>query len=94
MDVASELNKDVVTDFPIAKAVGKLDPGVYLVTARPWKGASAPAATGDDDQDAQLATQWMVVSDLGLTTFSGDDGIHVWRARWPPPSRCRASKCG
>ena len=25
----------------------------------------------------QLATQWMVVSDLGLTTFSGDDGIHV-----------------
>ena len=28
-------------------------------------------------QDAQLATQWMVVSDLGLTTFSGDDGIHV-----------------
>jgi uncharacterized protein YfaS (alpha-2-macroglobulin family) len=77
MDVASALNQDVVTDFPIAKAVGKLDPGVYLVAARPWKGASAPAATSDDDQDAQLATQWMVVSDLGLTTFSGDDGIHV-----------------
>ena len=51
MDVASELNQDVVTDFPIVKAVGKLDPGVYLVTARPWKGASAPAATSDDDQD-------------------------------------------
>ena len=67
MDVASELNQDVVTDFPIAKAVGKLDPGVYLVTARPWKGASAPAATSDDDQDTELATQWMVVSDLGLT---------------------------
>jgi alpha-2-macroglobulin len=77
MDVASTLNQDVVTDFPIAKAVGKLDPGVYLVTARPWKGAKAPAAASDDDQDAQLATQWMVVSDLGLTTFSGDDGIHV-----------------
>ena len=77
MDVASSLNQDVVTDFPIAKAVGKLDPGVYLVTARPWKGAKAPAAASDDDQDAQLATQWMVVSDLGLTTFSGDDGIHV-----------------
>ncbi len=37
MDVASELNKDVVTEFPVLKAVGKLDPGVYLVTARPWK---------------------------------------------------------
>jgi hypothetical protein len=77
MDVASTLNQDVVTDFPILKAVGKLDPGVYLVTARPWKGANAPTATSDEDQDTQLATQWMVVSDLGLTSFSGDDGIHA-----------------
>jgi uncharacterized protein YfaS (alpha-2-macroglobulin family) len=77
MDVASTLNADVVTDFPILKAVGKLDPGVYLVTARPWKGASAPAAADDDNDDATMATQWMVVSDLGLTTFSGDDGVHV-----------------
>ena len=77
MDVVSQLNQDVVTDFPILKAVGKLDPGVYLVTARPWKGASAPATATDDDQDTQLATQWMVVSDLGLTTLSGDDGVHV-----------------
>ncbi len=77
MDVASELNKDVVTDFPIAKAVGKLEPGVYLVTARPWSGANAPATNSDDSDDTQLATQWMVVSDLGLTTFSGDDGVHV-----------------
>ena len=77
MDVASALNQDVVTDFPILTAVGKLDPGVYLVTARPWKGASAPAAADDDNDDATMATQWMVVSDLGLTTFSGDDGVHV-----------------
>ena len=77
MDVASELNQDVVTDFPVLKAVGKLDPGVYLVTARPWKGASEPNANSEDDSDAQLATQWMVVSDLGLTTFSGDDGVHA-----------------
>ncbi len=76
MDVASELNKDVVTEFPVLKAVGKLDPGVYLVTARPWK---EKAATSADDQsdDAQLATQWMVVSDLGLTSISGDDGVHA-----------------
>ena len=77
MDVVSELNKDVVTDFPIAKAVGRLDPGVYLVTAQPWKGANAPAPSGDDSDDTVLATQWMVVSDLGLTTLSGDDGVHV-----------------
>ncbi len=74
MDVMSTLNKDVVTDFPVMKAVGKLDPGVYLVTARPWKEKSA---NGDETESVQLATQWMVVSDLGLTAISGGDGVHA-----------------
>ena len=78
MDVASELNKDVVTDFPIVDAVGKLQPGIYLVTARPSKGAKAPSGeSSDEGDDSTVATQWMVVSDLGLTTFSGDDGLHA-----------------
>jgi uncharacterized protein YfaS (alpha-2-macroglobulin family) len=78
MDVASELNKDVVTDFPLLQAVGKLQPGVYLVTARPWKGAAAPNGESSDEGDyAAVATQWMVVSDLGLTTLSGDDGVRA-----------------
>jgi len=76
MDVASTLNKDVVTDFPLLQAVGKLQPGVYLVTARPWKGSTAPGSSSDEDESA-VATQWMVVSDLGLSTLSGDDGIHA-----------------
>ncbi|MBV8663177.1 MAG: alpha-2-macroglobulin family protein, partial [Hyphomicrobiales bacterium] len=74
MEVASVLNKDVVTDFPLNDAVGKLQPGLYLVTARPWKDSSAPS--GDDD-NAPVATQWMVVSDLGLSTLSGGDGVHA-----------------
>ena len=74
MDVASALNKDVVTDFPVMKAVGKLDPGVYLITARPWKEKTANA---DETDVAELATQWMVVSDLGLTAISGGDGVHA-----------------
>ena len=74
MDVASALNKDVVTEFPVMKAVGKLDPGVYLVTARPWK---EKTANTDETEVAQLATQWMVVSDLGLTAISGGDGVHA-----------------
>jgi alpha-2-macroglobulin len=76
MDVASALNQDVVTDFPVLEAVGKLEPGVYVVTARPWKGAANPA-DADADESVQLAAQWMVVSDLGLTAISGDDGVHV-----------------
>ncbi len=78
MDVASELNKEIVTDFPLLEAVGKLQPGVYLVTARPWNGAKAPSGeSSDEGDDSTVATQWMVVSDLGLTTFSGDDGLHA-----------------
>jgi uncharacterized protein YfaS (alpha-2-macroglobulin family) len=76
MDVASALNEDVVTDFPVLDAVGKLEPGVYVITARPWKGAANPADTSGDDS-VQLAAQWMVVSDLGLTAISGDDGVHA-----------------
>ncbi len=76
MDVAAALNQDVVTDFPVLDAVGKLEPGVYVVTARPWKGASNPA-DADSGETAQLAAQWMVVSDLGLTAISGDDGVHA-----------------
>ncbi len=74
MDVASELNKDVVTEFPVLKAVGALEPGVYLVTARPWK-ERAPGS--EEPESMQLATQWMVVSDLGLTAISGDNGVHA-----------------
>jgi uncharacterized protein YfaS (alpha-2-macroglobulin family) len=76
MDVASALNQDVVTDFPLLDAVGKLEPGIYVVTARPWKGAANPAG-GEADETVQLAAQWMVVSDLGLTAISGDDGVHA-----------------
>src|SRR5271166_5567706 len=74
MDVASELNKDVVTEFPVLDAVGKLEPGIYLIAASPWK-EKAPGA--EPDESLQLATQWMVVSDLGLTAISGDDGVHA-----------------
>jgi len=76
MDVASQLNQDVVTDFPVLDAVGKLEPGIYVVTARPWKGAASPA-DASPDESVQLAAQWMVVSDLGLTAVSGDDGVHA-----------------
>ena len=67
---ATTLNQDVTTAFPVDQALGDLQPGVYVMTAR----AKGPAS----DDDGQLATQWFIVSDLGLTAFSGNDGIHVF----------------
>lgn len=78
MAVKSELNKDVVTAFPVLEAVGSLKPGVYVMFARPAGGQAAPPTEdGDYDDGTVRATQWFVVSDLGLTSFSGPDGVHV-----------------
>jgi len=73
--VTSELNRDVTTDFPVLDALGKLDAGVYVMTAKP---GGARLAASDDDEGGEMATQWFIVSDLGLTAFSGRDGVHVF----------------
>src|SRR5262249_47564728 len=70
MAVEQSLNTDVTTVFPIAEAVGALAPGVYVMAAQP-KGAPK-------DEFDSLATQWFIVSDLGLTALSGNDGIHAF----------------
>jgi len=64
------LNQEITTAFPVDQAIGDLKPGVYVMTA-------VPKAPGSDD-DYQLATQWFIVSDLGVAAFSGNDGIHVF----------------
>jgi alpha-2-macroglobulin len=70
MAVEQNLNTDVITAFPVGEAVGALSPGVYVMAAQ---AAGAP----QDEFDA-LATQWFIVSDLGLAAFSGNDGIHAF----------------
>ncbi|GGK48602.1 alpha-2-macroglobulin family protein [Salinarimonas ramus] len=71
LDVAMERNVDVVTAFPVSEAVGALEPGVYVMTAR------ADASVEPQNDWGPRATQWFVVSDIGLTAFSASDGVHV-----------------
>jgi uncharacterized protein YfaS (alpha-2-macroglobulin family) len=63
-------NADVTTAFPVSEAIPNLGAGVYVVVAR------AANAVGEDYAD--MATQWFIVSDLGLTAYSGNDGIHAF----------------
>src|SRR5208282_69453 len=49
-----------------------LKPGIYVMLAQPRE-----LKDGGNDYGA-LATQWFIVSDLGLTAFSGNDGIHAF----------------
>ena len=71
MKVEQNLNADVTTAFPVGDAIGTLSPGVYVMVA---EAAGTPASDSYED----LATQWFIVSDLGLTAFSGNDGVHTF----------------
>lgn len=69
--VEQKLNTEVVTAFPVDQALPDLAPGVYAMTATPKDALVA------NDYD-QVATQWFIVSDYGLTAYSGQDGIDVF----------------
>ena len=70
-ELARELNRDVTTTLPMGDVVAGLDAGLYALTARV---AGGPAR---DDWEA-AATQWFVITDLGLATLTGTDGLHVF----------------
>ncbi len=70
METPAPLNEDVTTAFPVDEALGKLEAGLYVMTAR-------PAAKGAGESWDSVATQWFVVSDLGLSTMDGSDGLQV-----------------
>ncbi|MEM9582230.1 MAG: alpha-2-macroglobulin family protein [Pseudomonadota bacterium] len=67
--VETELNQDITTRLPVAEIVGDLQPGVYALQAK---------VPGADEYQTPPATQWFVISDLGVTTMSGVDGLHVF----------------
>ncbi|ODT30930.1 MAG: hypothetical protein ABS35_05935 [Kaistia sp. SCN 65-12] len=70
MDIAGDLNKEVTTAFPVDEALPERKPGVYVLTAQPLNDRS--------ESWNSRATQWFVVSDIGLTTYTGQDGLNVF----------------
>ncbi|MCY6383507.1 alpha-2-macroglobulin family protein [Hoeflea prorocentri] len=70
LETGNELNRETITSFPVDEALPERKPGVYVITAR--------VAGERLDNWQSRATQWLVVSDIGLSTFSGSDGLHVF----------------
>ena len=66
-----ELNKETTTSFPVDEALPERKPGVYVLTAEPLVQKS-------EEEYGTKATQWFVVSDIGLSTYTGQDGINVF----------------
>ncbi|MGB8145555.1 MAG: PAN domain-containing protein, partial [Chromatiaceae bacterium] len=69
VEVGMELNREMTTAVPVGALIQELKPGAYVMTARPAEVA---------DQGEELATQWFVVSDLGLSALTGNDGLHAF----------------
>ncbi|MGE0210260.1 MAG: alpha-2-macroglobulin family protein [Parvibaculaceae bacterium] len=70
LEVKNELNKEVTTSFPLEQALPDRKPGVYVLVGTP---------KGDKAESWQSkATQWFVVSDIGLLTAKGTDGLAVF----------------
>ncbi|MEM1048549.1 MAG: alpha-2-macroglobulin family protein [Pseudomonadota bacterium] len=68
VDVERILNEEVVSAIPVREIAPDLKPGAYALIAR---------ASSDARPWEAKATQWFVVTDLGLSVFAADDGFHV-----------------
>ncbi|MGE0231039.1 MAG: MG2 domain-containing protein, partial [Flavobacteriaceae bacterium] len=69
--VRRELNRDMTTAIPVSGITGPLKPGVYILTAK--------AANELRDEDWQpSATQWFIVTDIGIAALAGSDGLNVF----------------
>ncbi|MGJ5617961.1 alpha-2-macroglobulin family protein [Sulfitobacter sp. MF3-043] len=67
-DVQNTLNADMTTRLPMGDVLAGQTAGIYALSA------SVP---GQDPYDYPAATQWFVLSDLGLSTWEGVDGMQV-----------------
>ncbi|MBL8664068.1 MAG: alpha-2-macroglobulin family protein [Candidatus Odyssella sp.] len=77
MRIQGERNKEAVTALPFGEIVKDPKPGIYVVLAR-----SVGKKKADDDEEgdeySEWATQWVVVTDIGVSTYSGEGGLTVF----------------
>jgi uncharacterized protein YfaS (alpha-2-macroglobulin family) len=69
MAIAGERNRPVTTAIPLKDMLHEKGPGIYL--------AVAERTDLMQDQYAEPATNWVLVSDLGLAAYKGADGLAV-----------------
>lgn len=70
--IRSDINQPKVTAIPVGDFLKKRKPGVYILKA---------LEVGNDGKPVnryRIQTQWFMVSDLGLYTMKGDDGLTVY----------------
>lgn len=69
MQVEGERNTEARTLFPVRDVIAASEPGVYVLTAR---------AREQADRSDALATQWFVISDIGLATYLNGGAVDAF----------------
>src|SRR5580692_5284802 len=69
MAIAGERNRPVTTAIPLKDMLHEQEPGIYL--------AVAERTDLMQDQYAEPATNWVLVSDVGLAAYKGTEGLAV-----------------
>lgn len=67
VETASPLNEDVTTAIPLEDMGLELKPGVYAMSAK--------SKLDKTDEWSSKATQWFIVSEIGLSSYSGTEGV-------------------
>ncbi|OIQ31511.1 MAG: PAN domain-containing protein [Alphaproteobacteria bacterium MedPE-SWcel] len=67
-DVVQDLNRDVTTRLPLDDVLRDQPVGIYALSA---------AIPGADPYDDPAAMQWFILTDLGVSSMAGADGLHV-----------------
>ncbi|KAA5800954.1 alpha-2-macroglobulin family protein [Alkalicaulis satelles] len=73
MDTPGPVNAQVTTVFPLAEAIGRLQPGAYYVEVDDYEAVSG---NGGRNNHAR-ARRWLIVTDLAFTAWRGADGMEV-----------------
>lgn len=70
--VEAERNREITTAVPLKDLLGPRDPGIYVAVARPADALAEPWQS--------LPTRWFALTDTGLFTWQGEDGLLVHAA--------------
>ena len=70
LETENPVNAETTTALPLKSILTARAPGIYALTG-------APADDDPDNRYRAKATQWVLISDIGLISFQGDDGLTV-----------------
>ena len=78
MDVNNVKNDTVTTLIPINDILKDKQPGAYVLLARDNAKKDDDTSSGEGGDSSEVAAQWIVDSDIALTTFKGASGLTVF----------------